>query len=127
MFSVEDIACKTWHSTLLPFFKSRDYQSLTAALEERRQAEDPIYPPQKQVFAAFNHTPFDKVKVVILGQDPYHGPGQAMGLSFSVPEDEKPPPSLRNILKEVVSDAGKTILRGPDLSPWARQGVLLLN
>lgn len=87
-----------------------------------------IYPDHEKVFHAFERTPFDQVKVVIVGQDPYHGQGQAHGLSFSVPQGVPAPPSLRNILKEVVEDTGKKpATQTTDLSPWADQGVLLLN
>lgn len=85
-----------------------------------------IYPSKKQIFNSLNHTKPSSIKVVILGQDPYHGPHQAMGLSFSVPATEKIPPSLRNIFKEIEQSTGKTCLSG-DLSSWAKQGVLLLN
>lgn len=87
----------------------------------------PIYPPPYLIFNAFNSTPFDKVKAVILGQDPYHGPGQAMGLSFSVPEGIKIPPSLGNIFKELKQDLGCSIPSHGNLERWAIQGVLLLN
>ena len=86
-----------------------------------------VFPPQEDVFAAFRLTPPERVRAVILGQDPYHGPGQAMGLSFSVPKGEKLPPSLRNIYKEMASDLGCSIPVSGDLSAWAQQGVLLLN
>ena len=85
------------------------------------------FPPAKLVFNAFNLCPFDKVKVVILGQDPYHEQGQAMGLSFSVPEGIMLPPSLQNIYKEIQNDLGKPIPASGDLTRWAKQGVLLLN
>lgn len=85
------------------------------------------FPPAKLVFNAFNLCPFNKVKVVILGQDPYHELGQAMGLSFSVPDGVMPPPSLQNIYKEIHSDLGKPIPTSGDLTRWAKQGVLLLN
>ena len=85
------------------------------------------FPPAKLVFNAFNLCPFNKVKVVILGQDPYHGLGQAMGLSFSVPDGIMLPPSLQNIYKEIHSDLGKPIPTSGDLTRWAKQGVLLLN
>uniref|UniRef100_A0A1J3JVU1 Uracil-DNA glycosylase n=1 Tax=Noccaea caerulescens TaxID=107243 RepID=A0A1J3JVU1_NOCCA len=87
----------------------------------------PIYPPQHLIFNALNTTPFDRVKAVIIGQDPYHGPGQAMGLSFSVPEGEKLPSSLLNIFKELQKDVGCSIPRHGNLQKWAVQGVLLLN
>ena len=86
-----------------------------------------IYPKGSLIFNAFNQTPFDQVKVVILGQDPYHQPGQAMGLSFSVPADCKIPPSLMNIYKELNKDIGMPIPQTGDLTKWAKQGVLLLN
>jgi len=86
-----------------------------------------VYPPGKEMFAAFNTTPFHEVKVVILGQDPYHGPGQAHGLCFSVPPGIQQPPSLKNIIKELVTDIGITPPLHGNLTSWARQGVLLLN
>lgn len=86
-----------------------------------------IYPPGSLIFNAFDKTPFHKVKVVILGQDPYHGPKQAMGLSFSVPDGIPPPPSLVNIYKELNKDVGMTIPLTGNLTKWAEQGVLLLN
>lgn len=86
-----------------------------------------VYPPGSKIFAAFDTTPVDDVKVVILGQDPYHGPGQANGLCFSVNEGVPLPPSLKNIFKEIENDTGIKVLPSGDLSRWARQGVLLLN
>jgi uracil-DNA glycosylase len=86
-----------------------------------------IYPPGSQIFNAFQMSPFEKTKIVLLGQDPYHGPGQAHGLSFSVPEGIRPPPSLLNIFKELHTDIGMTIPTTGNLTPWAKQGVLLLN
>lgn len=97
-------------------------QNLLHALSKNK-----VYPPPNLIFNAFNLTPFDKVKVVILGQDPYHGEGQAMGLSFSVPNGIKIPPSLVNIYKEIADDLGIKEPNNGDLSFWARQGVLLLN
>ena len=94
-------------------------------LEERKQ--NVIYPPGKAIFAAFNHTPFSEVKVVIVGQDPYHGAGQANGLCFSGSPGVKIPPSLQIIFKEISSDIGAGMPAQGDLSAWARQGVLLLN
>jgi len=92
--------------------------------EKKRHA---IYPNEKDIFNAFNYTPFAKVKVVIIGQDPYHGSGQAHGLSFSVPKGIKPPPSLKNIFKELHTDLNFEIPNHGDLTPWGQQGVLLLN
>lgn len=86
-----------------------------------------VYPPAAQIFRAFDECPFDKVKIVILGQDPYHGPGQANGLCFAVGANVPPPPSLQNIFKEIEADFGRPVSRDPDLSRWAKQGVLLLN
>jgi uracil-DNA glycosylase len=86
-----------------------------------------MYPPGSQIFKAFELTPLPQVKVVILGQDPYHGPGQAHGLSFSVPAGMPAPPSLKNIFKEIESDLGIQMSGCPNLEKWARQGVLLLN
>jgi len=86
-----------------------------------------IFPPLDQIFQALKFTDLEKVKVVILGQDPYHGPGQAHGLSFSVPEGERIPPSLRNIFKELATDLGVPVAVSGNLSSWAKQGVLLLN
>lgn len=117
---------ESWAGALQEEF-SRPYfaQLKSFLLEEKKQHR--IYPPGAQIFAAFDQTPFDKVKVVILGQDPYHGPGQAHGLSFSVPEGIRQPPSLQNIFKELRDDIGCSLPQSGDLSPWARQGVLLLN
>ena len=96
-------------------------------LHEEKTAGKRIFPPGSQIFRAFDLTPVDKVKVVILGQDPYHGPGQAHGLSFSVPDNMPAPPSLKNIFKEIESDLGVRMSGYPNLEKWARQGVLLLN
>ncbi|GGB15006.1 uracil-DNA glycosylase [Agarivorans gilvus] len=104
------------------------YQQLQARIAAERAAGRQIYPPQSQVFAAFDACPLAQVKVVILGQDPYHGEGQAHGLSFSVTEGTKIPPSLRNIYKELASDIdGFVIPEHGNLTAWAKQGVLLLN
>ncbi|MEZ4985322.1 MAG: uracil-DNA glycosylase [Saprospiraceae bacterium] len=94
---------------------------------EKKAAGKVIYPPGNLIFNAFNTTPFEEVKVVILGQDPYHNPGQAMGLSFSVPKGVKPPPSLGNIYKELQADVGIQPPAHGDLTAWAQQGVFLLN
>ena len=102
-------------------------QSLWRYLEQEKQAGKTLYPEESQLFNAFNSTPFNDVKVVILGQDPYHGPGQAHGLSFSVPAGIKIPPSLRNIYKEIERDLGISPSSSGCLQHWADQGVLLLN
>jgi uracil-DNA glycosylase len=86
-----------------------------------------VYPPAAHIFRAFDECPFDSVKVVILGQDPYHGPGQANGLCFAVAAGMAPPPSLQNIFKEIEADLARPVSRDPDLARWAKQGVLLLN
>jgi uracil-DNA glycosylase len=102
-------------------------QNLRAFLKQEKASGKVIYPPGPLIFNAFNHTPFNQVRVVMIGQDPYHGPNQAHGLSFSVPAGVKPPPSLVNIFKEIESDLGVKMTGCGDLSPWASQGVLLLN
>lgn len=119
---------KGWKKALVEEFGAEYMKELKKKLAEEMKAGIVIYPPVKQVFNAFNLTPFDKVKVVILGQDPYHGTGQAHGLSFSVPDEVKPPPSLANIFKEIESDLGVKIPKtNGNLGNWAKQGVLLLN
>ncbi len=102
-------------------------QSLLAFLQQEEAQGKTIFPPAPLIFNAFKHTPFEKVRVVIIGQDPYHGPGQAHGLSFSVPSGTALPPSLRNIFKELASDLDLPMPGSGDLTPWANQGVLLLN
>ena len=102
-------------------------QALRAFLKQEKAAGKVIYPPSPLIFNAFNRTPFEQVRVVIIGQDPYHGDGQAHGLSFSVPKGIAPPPSLVNIFKEIESDLGIHMSKNGDLTPWADQGVLLLN
>ncbi|MCX5379603.1 uracil-DNA glycosylase [Streptomyces sp. NBC_00091] len=104
-----------------PYFKE-----LTEFVEKER-ANGPVYPPREQVFAALEATPFDKVKVLVLGQDPYHGAGQGHGLCFSVQPGVKTPPSLRNIYKEMKEELGLPVPDNGYLMPWAEQGVLLLN
>lgn len=116
----------SWKEILADEFKQDYFLELKRFLVEEKQKHI-IYPPGKQIFASFNYTPFDNVKVVILGQDPYHGPGQAHGLCFSVPEGIPFPPSLRNIFKEIQDDVGLPIPETGNLEYWARQGVLLLN
>ena len=106
---------------------SDDYFEQIAEFLAEERKNYTIYPPDNLIFNAFDICPYDKVKVVILGQDPYHGPRQAMGLSFSVPVGEKIPPSLRNIYKELHTDLGISPALDGDLTLWAKQGVLLLN
>lgn len=117
---------ESWQEVLKEQFSASYFPDLKSFLiEEKKQFQ--IYPPGKEIFAAFNHTPFDKVTVVIIGQDPYHGPGQANGLCFSVSPGIKQPPSLVNIFKELHNDLGIPIPKSGDLTKWADQGVLLLN
>lgn len=118
---------ESWKEALKDEFDKEYFASLVSRLHAEKAAGRTIFPPGALIFRAFDLCPLDKVKVVILGQDPYHGYGQAMGLSFSVPEDVPAPPSLKNIFKEIESDLGVSMSGSPDLEPWARQGVLLLN
>ena len=118
---------QSWKTALQSEFDKPYFAELVRYLHEEKRAGRVIYPPGPQIFKAFELTPVDKVKVVLLGQDPYHGPGQAMGLSFSVPDGVSTPPSLRNIFKEVQDDLGIRMSGRPNLENWARQGVLLLN
>lgn len=118
---------KSWGEALQSEFEKDYFHTLVNTLHKEKAEGVRIYPPGSQIFRAFELCPLDKVKVVILGQDPYHGEGQAMGLSFSVPQGIKAPPSLKNIFKEIESDLGISMSGCPDLQPWATQGVLLLN
>lgn len=117
---------ESWGKVLQPQFQSPWFATLKQFLLEEKK-HYAIYPPGNTIFAAFNNTPVDRVKVVILGQDPYHGPGQAHGLCFSVPDGIPIPPSLQNIFKELENDLGIKAPRSGNLTAWARQGVLLLN
>lgn len=117
----------SWYAVLQPQFEAPYFAELKQFLVAER-SQHTCYPPGSKIFNAFDSTPFDKVKVVILGQDPYHEPGQAMGLCFSVPQGILVPPSLVNIIKEINTDLGTQIpITCGDLSGWAEQGVLLLN
>lgn len=118
---------KSWKEALKDEFQKPYFAGLKKFLVEEKSNGNTVYPPGSRIFAAFDHTPFDQVKIVILGQDPYHGPGQAHGLCFSVPEGVKPPPSLINIYKELKEDLGIPVSSSGNLECWARQGVLLLN
>ena len=118
---------KSWGEALSAEWDKEYFRELARKLHEEKDRGIVIYPPGSKIFRAFDLCPLDTVKVVILGQDPYHGAGQAMGLSFSVPEGIAAPPSLKNIFKEIESDLGIRMSGSPDLEPWARQGVLLLN
>ncbi len=115
-----------WHKALREEFNKAYFDDLKGFLETER-SQYVVYPPGSRIFAAFDFTPFDQVKVVILGQDPYHGPGQANGLCFSVADGVRPPPSLINIFKELKTDLGCDIPASGNLEKWAKQGVFLLN
>ncbi len=117
----------SWREVLQHEFTKPYFQQIITFLKTEKASGKIIYPPGGLIFNAFLQTPFNEVKVVILGQDPYHGPGQAHGLSFSVPDNIKPPPSLVNIFKELQQDLGLPIPQNGNLTSWARQGVLLLN
>lgn len=116
---------ESWKQRLQAEFEQPWWASL-AAFVKQEYAAGPCFPPGKDIFRAFDLAPFDQVKVVILGQDPYHTPGAAMGLCFSIPDGTRPQPSLRNIIKELASDVGVQRTH-TDLSDWAQQGVFLLN
>ena len=118
---------KSWKDALAEEFGKPYFESLVRFLHKEKAEGQTIYPPGSQIFRAFDLTPVENLKVVILGQDPYHGPGQAHGLSFSVSAGVPAPPSLKNIFKEIESDLGVKMSGYPDLEKWARQGVLLLN
>ena len=117
----------TWKQALQEEFDKPYFAELVSFLHASKDAGTRIYPPGGQIFKAFELTPLPEVKVVILGQDPYHGPGQAMGLSFSVPDGIPAPPSLKNIFKEIEDELGVQMSGRTNLESWARQGVLLLN
>lgn len=116
----------SWKSHLDKEFEQEYFVHLIDFVKQEYR-DHVVYPPGKEIFSAFDSCAFDEVKVVIIGQDPYHGPGQANGLCFSVGDGVKPPPSLVNIFKEIHSDLGKPIPKSGNLSRWAQQGVLLLN
>ncbi|NND09709.1 MAG: uracil-DNA glycosylase [Flavobacteriaceae bacterium] len=117
---------QSWKEHLQPEFEKPYFKLLTSFVKQD-YSEHTCYPPGKQIFAAFDHCPFDKLKVVIIGQDPYHGVGQANGLCFSVNDDIPHPPSLTNIFKEVENDLGIPYPNTGNLEKWADQGVMLLN
>lgn len=115
-----------WEKALEKELKAPYFNYLLAFLEQEYKQHN-CYPPENLIFQAFNSCPLDQIKVVLLGQDPYHGPRQAHGLCFSVPEKEKHPPSLINIFKEIAADTGKDYPQSGNLQSWADQGVFLLN
>ena len=118
---------QSWKGVLQVEFQQPYFADIASFLKKEKHAKKVIYPSGSLIFNAFNTTPFDEVKLVVLGQDPYHNPNQAHGLSFSVPEGIAPPPSLVNIFKELQSDIGMAIPKTGNLEKWAKQGVLLLN
>lgn len=118
---------ETWKAVLWDSLASENFEKISRFLKTEKQAGKTIYPPGKLIFNAFDSTPFDKLKVVIIGQDPYHNPNEAMGLCFSVPQNIKVPPSLKRIYKELAQDVDFDIPDHGDLSSWAEQGVFLLN
>ena len=118
---------ESWKKILVDEFERPYFKTLSQFIRNEKAEGKTIYPPGPLIFNAFDLTPFDKVKVIILGQDPYHNPGEAMGLSFSVPQNVRIPPSLNNIYKEINADLGLPMPTHGDLTHWAEQGVFLLN
>lgn len=118
---------ESWKEALKEEFDKPYFAELVRTLHAEKAAGQKVYPPGGEIFKAFELTPLPSVKVVILGQDPYHGYGQAMGLSFSVPDGVPAPPSLKNIFKEIETETGEKMSGRTNLEGWARQGVLLLN
>lgn len=127
MSTIDPKLHESWKNVLSEEFSKPYFKSLKTFLENERNSGQIIYPPGPLIFSALDSTPFDEVKVIILGQDPYHNPGQAEGLSFSVPKGQKLPPSLQNIFKELKTDLGIETPNHGNLKKWAKQGVLLLN
>ncbi len=117
---------ESWKATLKDEFEKPYFKDLTSFIKNEYHTTT-CFPPNDEIFAAFDHCPLDKIKVVIIGQDPYHGPDQANGLCFSVRDRIAPPPSLVNIFKEIETDVQKPYPQSGDLSHWAKQGILLLN
>lgn len=120
---------KDWRRVLEGEFEKEYFERLTSCVREAYTAREPVYPPRSDIFNALTLCPFNEVKVVIIGQDPYHGASQAHGLAFSVTPDTPLPPSLKNIYKEIEADLGRLPTPAPagDLTAWAQNGVLLLN
>lgn len=117
---------RSWYELLKDEFEKDYFKKLQLFLDDEYKNYQ-VYPSQQNIFNALNHLPFDKIKVVIIGQDPYHEPGQAQGLAFSVPENVQIPPSLVNIFKEIEDDLNVKCLKNGNLERWANQGILLLN
>jgi uracil-DNA glycosylase len=126
MMNIQTQLALSWKEKLAPELEKAYFQKLMVFLNEEINTQT-IYPPEALIFNAFEKCRFDEVKVVVIGQDPYHGEGQANGLCFSVNEGVKIPPSLKNIFKEIQTDVGKDIPKSGNLERWAEQGVLLLN
>ncbi|TCO08778.1 uracil-DNA glycosylase [Natronoflexus pectinivorans] len=126
MPNLEPVIEESWKNALSKEFDAPYFLELKKFLLEEKQSQT-IFPPGNLIFNAFNHTPLGKIKVVLLGQDPYHGAGQAHGLCFSVPDGVRQPPSLKNIFKEIQEDIGTPPPHSGDLTRWAKQGILLLN
>lgn len=124
---MKKIVHKSWNIFLNPFFESEDFNKIQSFVVAEIAKGKTVFPKEEDIFQVFNLIPFEGIKVVILGQDPYHGVGQAHGLSFSVPVGQKVPPSLKNIYKELQKDVGFTIPNHGNLKNWAKQGVFLLN
>ncbi|MFT4646149.1 MAG: uracil-DNA glycosylase [Planctomycetota bacterium] len=118
---------KSWKPFLKPFFKSDPFKNIEDFVAKEKSSGKTIYPKEEDIFQVFNTIPFEDIKVVVLGQDPYHGAGQAHGLSFSVPIGQKIPPSLKNMYKELQQDVDFTMPNHGNLNSWAKQGVFLLN
>jgi uracil-DNA glycosylase len=118
---------ESWKQLLDDEFQQPHFAAIKQFLLKEKEQGVTIYPPGPLIFHSFNLTPFDQLKVVILGQDPYHGKGQAHGLCFSVPDGVPPPPSLQNIFKELQADLGVPVPKSGNLTGWAKQGVMLLN
>ena len=125
--NLKELMPESWRTVLKDEFDKPYFAKLEELLAEELATDQKVYPPLDEVFAAFHHTSYDAIKILLLGQDPYHGPGQAHGLSFSVKPPVKPPPSLRNMFKELKSDIDCSVPNNGDLTPWAKQGILLLN
>jgi len=121
------ITDSSWNKVLKTEFEKEYFINLTETIRKLYQGSEPVFPQSADIFKAFELSPFDSVKVVIIGQDPYHGTGQAHGLSFSVPDGMRIPPSLKNMYKEIQDDIGTSVPESGNLERWAKQGILLLN
>lgn len=124
---MELLIAKDWQPFIKELFEAPEFLKTAQSLKEFKSKGREFYPKEEHIFAAFEHCPFQKVKVIILGQDPYHGPEQANGLCFSVNKGIRVPPSLKNIFRELNLDTGLPVPSHGELTPWAQEGVLLLN